>query len=68
MKLRQKVLYTKRMWLARVVQLLEASRPLIALVTRVFIVWVEVTKVLTLVVKVARLVLKLLFAVRRALS
>ena len=56
------------MWLARVVQLLEASRPLIALVTRVFIVWVEVTKVLTLLVKVARLVLKLLFAVRRALS
>ena len=51
-----------------VVQLEEASRPLMELVTRVFMVWVLLTKVLTAVVNVPRLVLKLLLAVRRTFS
>ena len=51
-----------------VVQLDEASNPLMALVTSVFIAGVFVTKVLTAPVNVFKLVLKLLLAMRRALS
>ena len=54
--------------MAREWQLLEESRPLIALVTNVLRVEVEVTKVLTLVVKVSRFVLKFELEVWRAVN